>query len=302
VFSSVYEPKFITDMVEEQLVKGNLRWLANFNEIHRDYSIGDMVFPIYASGGLQEKGFFLSRIFSAFVTPRYKIHFLLFISQEIDPKFFRKMILACKNRFAADDWIFLSLVQSQPFEKAVKDDIVGIADKTIGVAAYSFASKETVSSNNVLGKGLIKQLKLTEAKFEALDLPNYVKSFAIVFGLGTFMLVIIALSGLRQAIQPITLLFLAVFSLILGHRVYKTRYHITLSLSSKGFKLQKGKGVTEGKWSKYTDVAIYITPQRETCLRLHSKEETLDIPLSRVGISRKEAYNTIKQLIKKKQA
>ena len=50
------ELDFITDMVEEKLVKGNLRWLANFNEIHRDYPISDIAFPIYASGSLQERG------------------------------------------------------------------------------------------------------------------------------------------------------------------------------------------------------------------------------------------------------
>jgi hypothetical protein len=48
-------------------------------------------------------------------------------------------------------------------------------------------------------------------------------------------------------------------------------------------------------------MTIYITPRMETCLRLHSKDENFDLPLSRVGISRKEAYDTIKQLIKKKQ-
>ncbi len=287
-------------MVEEQIVKGNLRWLANFNEIHRDYAIGDVTFPIYASGGLRERGFFLSRIYSTLVTPKYKVHFLLYTAPEVNPKLLRKIIISCKSKFGADDWIFLGLVQNQPFEKTTKEAITNTADKTVGIAAFSLASKETVTSNNVLGKGLAKQLKLTEAKFEAFDLPNYLKSFTMILGLGVLILIVLALSGLPQAIQPLTLLLMAVFSLIAGHRIYKTRYHMTLSLNSKGFRLQEGKKVTEGKWSNYTDVTIYITPKMETCLRLHSKEETFDLPLSRVGISRKEAYNTIRELIKKK--
>jgi len=137
----VYELNFIIDMVEEQLVKGNLRWLANFNEIRRDYDIGDVTFPIYASGGLQEKGFLLSRLYSALVTPRYKIHLLLYTAPEVDPKLLRKMILLCKQRFGPDDWIFLSLVQSQPLEKTVKEIITNTADRTVGIAAYSLASK-----------------------------------------------------------------------------------------------------------------------------------------------------------------
>lgn len=298
----MYELNFITDMVEEQIVKGNLRWLANFNEIHKDYVIGDITFPIYASGGLQERGFFLSRIYSALVTPRYKIHLLLYTAPEVNPKLLRKIILSCKNKFGADDWIFLGLVQSQPFEKTVKEAITNTADKTVGIAAFSLTSKEIVTSNNVLGKGLAKQLKLIEAKFEAFDVPNYLKGFTMIFGLGTLMLITIALSGVPQVFSNtiLTFLLLAVFSLIAGHRIYKMRYHVTLSLNSKGFQLQEGRRLTNDKWSNYSDVTIYITPRLETCLRLHSKEETFDLPLSRVGISRKETYNAIKQLIKKK--
>ena len=298
----MYELNFITDMVEEQIVKGNLRWLANFNEIHKDYVIGDITFPIYASGGLQERGFFLSRIYSALVTPRYKIHLLLYTAPEVNPKLLRKIILSCKNKFGADDWIFLGLVQSQPFEKTVKEAITNTADKTVGIAAFSLTSKETVTSNNVLGKGLAKQLKLIEAKFEAFDVPNYLKGFTMIFGLGTLMLITIALSGVPQVFSNtiLTFLLLAVFSLIAGHRIYKMRYHVTLSLNSKGFQLQEGRRLTNDKWSNYSDVTIYITPRLETCLRLHSKEKTFDLPLSRVGISRKETYNAIKQLIKKK--
>jgi len=296
----VYELDFITDMVEEKLVKGNLRWLANFNEIHRDYAIGDITFPIYASGSLQERGFLLSRLFSALVTPKYKIHFFLYTSPEVDPKFLRKMILSCKNKFGADDWVFLGLVQSQPFGKTTKETVADITDKNIGIVIYSLAPKEMVSSNNVLGKNLAKQLKLTEAKFEAFDLPNYLKSFVMILALGILLLIFLYFSGLQQAIQTPTLLLMAIFSLIGGYPVYKTRYHTTLSLNNRGFQLRKGKTVTEGKWSNYTDATIYITPQYETCIRLHSKKETFDLPLSRVGLSRKDAYNAVRELIKKK--
>lgn len=295
----MHELDLITDMVEEQFVKGDLRWLANFSEIHRDYAVGDITFPIYASGSLRERGFILSRIFSTLVTPKYKIHFLLYTSPEVDPKFLRKLIISCKDKFGTDDWIFLGLVQSQPLGKATKEAIENINDRNVGIAAYSLAPKETVTSNNVLGKGLAKQLKLTEAKFEIFDWPNYLKSFTMIFALGVLMLTVIFLFGVPQAIQPLTFLIMAVFSLIVGHRIYKARYHMVLTLSNKGFQLSEGKKVTEGKWSNYSDVTIYITPRYETCLRLYSKE-TFDLPLSRVGLSRKEVYSTIRELIKKK--
>lgn len=293
------ELNFITDMMEEQLVKGNLRWLANFSEVSRDYKIGDTVFPIYASGSLQEKGFFLSRVYSALVTPKYKINLLFYTSPQIDSKLLREIVISLKNRFGEDEWVFLGLVQSQPFERAVKGAVVDIADKNIGVVAFSLASKETVSSNNVLGRGLAKHIKLTEAKFEIFDLPDYMKSFVIVLGLGTLTLVALALSGWPQAIHPLTLLIVTALSLVGGYRLYKSYYHTTLSLSNKGFQIQQGKTVTEGKWSDYKDATIHIASNRETYIRLHSENDTLDLPISRVGMSRKDAYNTIKQMIRR---
>jgi hypothetical protein len=113
------------------------------------------------------------------------------------------------------------------------------------------------------------------------------------------MLIILLLSGI-QTNMLLALLIMAALSLIVGHRIYKTRYHMTLSLNNRGFQLREGQKITEGKWSDYNDVTIFITPKLEVCLRLHAKKETFDLPLSRVGISRKEAYNAIRQLIKGK--
>lgn len=296
------ELEIIADIVEEKLVKGNLRWLANFDEIHKDYSIGELSFPIYASGGLQEKGFFLSRIYSTLVTPKYKIRLLLYPSQNIDSKQLRRLIIACKSQFGPEDWIFLALVQNQPFEKAFEEAVKSLADRTVGVAAYSLASKEAVTSENVLGKGLGKQLKLTEAKFETFDLPNYVKSFSIMFFLSMTAIVVMAFSGTQAILgnMPLILVFTIGLSLIAGYRIYKTRYHTIISMDSKEFQLKQGNKIRNEKWSKYTDLTIYITPKHETYLRLHAKEETLDLPLSRAGMARKETYNIVKQLLRRK--
>jgi hypothetical protein len=286
-------------MVEEQLVRGNLRWLANFSEIRKDYTIGDVTFPLYASGSLQEKGFFLSKIFSALVTPRYKIHLLVYTEQNFDPKLIRKLVLACKNKFGSEDWIFLGLVQNEAFQKATKEAIVNTADKNVGIAAYSLASKERVTSENVLGKGLAKQLKLTEAKFEAFDLPNYLKSFTITFFFIVLFLTFLTISGIQNIVNPLSLLIAIVVSLLVGYRLYKVRYHTTLFIDNKGFQLWEGKSVKEGKWSNFSDATIYVTPKHETCLRLYSKNGSIDLPLSRTGLSRKETYTMIKQLLKK---
>ena len=314
----MHEISFVTDLIEERLVKGKFRWLANFKEIRKDYKIDEFTFPIYATGGLEEKGFLLSRLFSTLVTPKYKTRFLFYTSPEINVKLLRKLVISCKNKFGGDDWIFIGLVQNKPIGKDLESAIENIADNRVGIAAYSLTSNVAVSSKNVLGKALQKQLKLANVKFEAsekipkkqlkltntrfekFDLPNYLKSFTIIFFLGTSMLTVTALSsGFYAAIQPITISLLALFSSIIGYQIYKTHYHSTLTLNASGFELREGKTKINRKWSDFKDLAIYITPRYETCLRLYSKDQTLDLPLSRVSMPRKEAYRVVRQLIKR---
>ncbi|MBC7130581.1 hypothetical protein H5T51_05100, partial [Candidatus Bathyarchaeota archaeon] len=219
---------FITELIEERLVRGRLRWLANFNEIRKDYQIGNFIFPLYAAGGLGEKGFFLSRIFSHFVTPKYKVHFLIYKAQNMDTKSLRSLILACKQKFSENDWILIGLLQTSPFDKSLEKAIENIADKRVGVAAFSLASNKEVCSENVLGKALQKQLRLGDASFESFDIINYVKSVAMIFILSILMLAATAIIGnIPQAVQPLTLLILVLISLIIGHQIYKSRYHVT---------------------------------------------------------------------------
>lgn len=296
------ESNLMVDLVEEQIVRGNLRWLANFSEIHRDYQLGDLRIQLYAFGGLEEKGFLLSRLFSALVTPKYKVHLVTCTSSEFNDQSLRKLVTTCKGKFDKEDWIFLALIQDKPIERSLKKTIESLGDRTVGIEAYSLASKERVVSENVLGKGFEKQLKLSSPVFEAFDLPDYVKSFTLVFAISTLFLftlqLFFAIPVFSLSIVPVTLLLLFLFSIIAGHALYKSRFKTTLQLTTEGFDLRKGKSSVMKKWADFRDVAIYITPRRETCLRLYGKDETFDLPLSRVGLSRKEAYNMIKQMLK----
>jgi hypothetical protein len=125
------------------------------------------------------------------------------------------------------------------------------------------------------------------------------KSFTITFLFIVLFLTFLTISGIRNIVNPLSLLIAIVVSLIVGYRLYKVRYHTTLFIDNKGFQLWEGRSVKEGKWSNFSDVTIYVTPKRETCLRLYSKDGNIDLPLSRTGLSRKETYTMIKQLMKK---
>ncbi|MGC8960888.1 MAG: hypothetical protein ACP5K1_00390 [Candidatus Bathyarchaeia archaeon] len=288
---------FIVDMVEERLVRGGLKWLANFKEIRRDHRIGEFSIPLYATGGLEERGFLLSRAFSALVTPKYRINLLLYTCESITSKLLRRLVISCKENYHPEDWILLGLIQVKPFERPVRDAIENMADERIGIAAYSLESREEASSNNVLGRALRRHLRLGEAKFEAFDPISYVKSFTMAFILCVLLLIL--LSPVLKPVTPVHLLLAAALSIFLGHRIYKLRYHTSLTLDDVGFKLWRGRSLVEGEWSNFKDVAIHITPKQEVALRLYSEEETVDLPISRTGLSRKEAYNIIRSLVRR---
>src|SRR5512136_2310609 len=145
------ELTLINDLIEEQIIKGRLKWLANLNEIRKSFIIEDLTFPIYASGGLQEKGFLLSRIYSALVVPKYRVRLLLRTASEIDTQSLRRIVIALKREFGMDDWIFVVLMQNQRLSKAFRESINAVEDKTVGICAYSVSTKESVTSNNFLG-------------------------------------------------------------------------------------------------------------------------------------------------------
>ncbi len=298
------ELSLTVDLIEEQIVRGNLRWLANFSEIRRDFYMEDLKISLYASGGLEEKGFLLSRLFSSFVTPKYKVHLLACAFPELDEKYLRKLITASKKKFGEDDWIFLVLIQEKPIERTERKLIEDFGEQRIGVAICSSSSREEVVSDNVLGKGLKRQLKLTEPRFEAFDLPDYVKSFTIVFTLFTVILLTLHLfftvPVFTISILPITLVLMFLFSIIGGHLLYKSQYRTTLLMTAEGFELHKGNSKVKKSWADFKDLAVHITSGRETYVRLYGEKETFDLPLSRIGISRKEAYNAIRQSIRRK--
>jgi hypothetical protein len=103
-----------------------------------------------------------------------------------------------------------------------------------------------------------------------------------------------------SSVTPASLALLLLFSVVAGYPVYKSRYHMVVKLDGKGFEVLKGRSMTNGKWSDYSEVSIYISPSRESFLRLHKGKDTFDLPITRVGMSRKDAFDAVSRLVRKK--
>jgi hypothetical protein len=95
-------------------------------------------------------------------------------------------------------------------------------------------------------------------------------------------------------------MILAILSLAIGQVIYKSRYHTSIQISGKGFTLREGNKVKTRKWADFQNVSEIISSNLEVFLRLKSKDESIDLPIGRTGMPRRETYNIIKHLIQRK--
>ena len=150
--------------IEKVMMKGRGRWVANFDESFREYSVGDVTFDFFISGNTREKGFLVSRFFSFFLNPNYEVGFFAVsagLENEPNSRRLRKWILAVKScmRKAEMKWAWLVLVGStisDSFAKQVQEAV----DQAVGIAYVDVDRRQVVCSENYLGRQLKRYLRI----------------------------------------------------------------------------------------------------------------------------------------------
>lgn len=74
----------------EEVMSGRGRYIAEFSEAFKDFKLNGFTFSYFVKGNTFIKGFFLSRMFSYFVNPRYNVACFLL---KTDKKFGKKHLL-----------------------------------------------------------------------------------------------------------------------------------------------------------------------------------------------------------------
>lgn len=146
------------------MMKGQGRWVADFNESFLKYRVGDVTFDLYISGSTRMKGFILSRLFSFLLNPNYDVGFFATsVDQENEPneRKVRKWILAVKSCMERSGmkWAWLVIVGGSPND-SVRRFIRESTDRNVGVAYVDINSRQVMSGDNYLGRRLKKYIKI----------------------------------------------------------------------------------------------------------------------------------------------
>lgn len=142
--------------LEKSLISGRGRWIADFNESHKNFKLNDIEFDVLIEGNTRMKGFLLSRLFSFLLNPNYSVSCFVLSTKSVrklDQSFLKKVLAAIRSYMKKKEikwsWLFIfSTEKTQPLKSIVEK----IDDQTIGVVLIDVNSKEMFHSNSYLGK------------------------------------------------------------------------------------------------------------------------------------------------------
>ncbi len=131
--------------LEDNLMVGVGRWVADFNESFWDYSMGDLVFDMFITATVRPKGFFLSRVAAWLTTPNY---YVACFAYSKDPGLKRlHELLATISKFLKEEdfaWAWLVIPHEGEFSRKARAMVESTDTKEIGIALVDLNSQEIV--------------------------------------------------------------------------------------------------------------------------------------------------------------
>lgn len=150
--------------LEKGLMSGRGRWIADFNESHRNFRIDDVEFDILIEGNTHMKGFLLSRLFSFLLNPNYSVNCFILSTKparKLDQHFLRKVLGTIRSYMKKKEvkWSWLFIFSTEKTQ-SLRNVIQKIDDQTIGVVLVDVGSKELFHSDSYLGKQAKRFVKI----------------------------------------------------------------------------------------------------------------------------------------------
>ena len=147
--------------LEQNLMLGAGRWVAEFNEAFRDFPVGRYTFDLYVRGGTRPKGFLLSRLFAYFSLPSYNVAFL--VKHVGEGKFnlddLRKTVM---DRAAEKNirWTWLVLIRSGAFTEKLVRAVDSFDKPELGISLVNLTDHDVDTSSNVLGRRALSLVRI----------------------------------------------------------------------------------------------------------------------------------------------
>jgi hypothetical protein len=148
--------------LEEELMAGGGRWIADFNESERGYRLEDVTFDACLRGDTRIKEFGLfSRAMSFFLLPGYRVACYVTLRDALTRDFLKKCshIIRRKNETDGVTWSWLVLIVKETPRDEVVRLIEDFSDKDLGIVLYDSGSASLSSSQNRLGERMRSYVK-----------------------------------------------------------------------------------------------------------------------------------------------
>jgi hypothetical protein len=131
--------------LEDNLMVGGGRWVADFNESFWDYPMGGLVFDVFITATVRPKGFFLSKVAAWLTTPNYYVACFAY-SKDPTLKHLHE-VLTTISRFLKEEefaWAWLVLPNEGAFSRKARAMVESTDTNEIGIALVDLNSKEII--------------------------------------------------------------------------------------------------------------------------------------------------------------
>jgi len=141
--------------LEENLLLGSGRWIANFRESFRDLEIEGTRFRAVVRGNTRSGGFFLSRLVAYFALPNYQVACFVYCGQ-VTKKVLRHLLKVVQDYMKRENlaWSWLVLPREGAFSEGLRRAVERIESKEIGIALVDLTSGEVSTNSSYVGRRL----------------------------------------------------------------------------------------------------------------------------------------------------
>ena len=147
--------------LENNLMLGSGRWIADFNESFWEYKVNNLTFNFFLWGGMRPKGFALSRIAATIMLPNYKAACFAYTGGP-DIKQLTNMVTAIHQ--VADekkiDWSWLVITHEGAFSSQAKAKVEKDDTHELGIALVDVKNQVIVTSHSYVGRRMERFIKV----------------------------------------------------------------------------------------------------------------------------------------------
>jgi hypothetical protein len=139
--------------LENNLMVGSGRWIADFTESFWDFRVGDTSFDMVILGNTRPRGFLLSRFFAWLTLPAYLVGCFVH-SGDTQLKNLGTLTRSIKRYMEEQEmtWSWLVLTGEGSFTRKAKAGVQKNNSHEIGIALVDLTAQEVITNDSVIGR------------------------------------------------------------------------------------------------------------------------------------------------------